>query len=518
LRRAYPNYANFGLTQSVAQHIEARLYPPARGTAGGRSISTLVGAARVLRAESLTPKCLQEWVPKDDRVRKRKLHAGPRHPRTPEDQESLVVENTRLTQRVHSLENALSKMPSIDHQIMLEKKVRRLEQALGQQAQSEERRRAVSLAENNLLMRRALKQLGFEFSSGKLSALKHNGLNEGQTQRLVLAESVEEGQVNVLPKESSVSGPESNRPSSPSMTGAPSIGSVTSIMCQTDKPVLMCTAGTQTKRDLMALWNPSTLEQAFSMPEDPNFPTPPLKTRGAKNPPSALKVPSPVEKPSGTQPPTPKNKGEPDGVSTSTGVQTSSVASAQTSCSDDRANQTEPITNDAGLQTGNGLEPGPYSELREEFENWIYVKTALQPRDRTFIKCLPGYVQRFLKEKDVGKPSKELTDALVAYAISRLQPSDAEKLAIDFVESPERRFEVERFNGAISGQLKIAQTCKVKEYAREQMNASFMRWQRVANLITFGHYTQKYRGLYYNGHITPGFERGPSMGLNAGNA
>lgn len=161
---------------------------------------------------------------------------------------------------------------------------------------------------------------------------------------------------------------------------------------------------------------------------------------------------------------------------------------------------------------------GEVCELRAEFEDWMFARTALLPRDKTFMLALNGLVRQFLKEKKVNRPSKQLMNSLVAIAIGRVEPNGIEQMLAPYLNDPARRFHIEALNGALKAEMRVYDRRMVKHYCKQQMNGSFLRWQRVADIICWKRYSRKYKQLYREGHLEPGHKRfDDAMRLNTGN-
>lgn len=93
-------------------------------------------------------------------------------------------------------------------------------------------------------------------------------------------------------------------------------------------------------------------------------------------------------------------------------------------------------------------------ELVCEFEEWIYMKTQLMPRDKAFVKVLAGLMQRWLKMKNIEVYPKDFTDCLMKAAIKRVKPSDVEAGLAERLADPDTRSGIEVLNDAIGGEVK----------------------------------------------------------------
>jgi len=117
-----------------------------------------------------------------------------------------------------------------------------------------------------------------------------------------------------------------------------------------------------------------------------------------------------------------------------------------------------------------------YELLVGEFEEWIYAKTQLMPRDQAFNKMLPGLMLRWLKEKKIEVWPKDFTDGLMKAALERVKPSKVEESLADIITKPETRCSVERLNDAIKGEVSVVDEAKQEQWVDRHANKVHLYW------------------------------------------
>lgn len=105
-----------------------------------------------------------------------------------------------------------------------------------------------------------------------------------------------------------------------------------------------------------------------------------------------------------------------------------------------------------------------FEELLAEFEQWIHMKTRGLKRDQAFVKMLPGLMQRWIKLKKLERTPVDFVDGLMKACYQKVKPSEEELELADIITVPDTRFDIERFNGAVGGDVKAVDRRVIKDW------------------------------------------------------
>jgi len=121
-------------------------------------------------------------------------------------------------------------------------------------------------------------------------------------------------------------------------------------------------------------------------------------------------------------------------------------------------------------------EPETFSDLLDEFENWIYMRTQGMKRSKAYLVMLPNLMQRWLKLKKIESYPKDFIDGLMEACYERVKPSPTEMGLADKLANPETRFEFNTFNEALDGEVSVVNERKREAWVQQRAHKVWLWW------------------------------------------
>lgn len=125
------------------------------------------------------------------------------------------------------------------------------------------------------------------------------------------------------------------------------------------------------------------------------------------------------------------------------------------------------VTTDACVGTSDGGHN--FQELLDEFTDWIHMKTRGLKRDQAFVKMLPGLMQRWIKLKKLETTPQPFVNGLVRACYEKVKLSREETELANIISDPETRFDVQRFNEAVTGEVKGVEEAFLRAWVRARV-------------------------------------------------